>query len=615
MGGLVRIGIAGGVTMAWLVLASQFCCTAHAQRGAAGRPNIGSKQAQSPYTIPVTVRRVVLDVVVKDASGNAVRGLKKKDFVVYEQRKQEEIRSFEEVDLNPPSNADAPKMPQLPPDTYMNIAPVPERGPLYMIVYDAAHMEFDTEDAEDSGDQIQARKQLAEFLASKPAGTRFALFVMASDMRLVQGFTTDPNKLLEAFDVNRKEGHIPWKFLMGPNSGRYDPSLPYLVMRFLGHYMEGLPGRKNIIWLSSHFPVDVPMFGLQNQNVGNVMTPGADSPMQAQGFDGNAPLTMGDSWDSKVMKQAIDALNAAQVSVYPINVAGLKIGAAQGGIDTDADHIATVTGGRAYYNSNDIKEAIAKATEDGANYYEMTYAPSDMKEDGRQRNILVDVDRKGYKLEYRRYYYAEDPDAPLTNEEQRGLMAVADQVVAHHAGDSMYAYMQHGAPAAHDILFRAQFHAGPAVMATPDQMANLVNQPAYFVVRRTDKPAKLPPPVPLRAYTVEYLVQDQRAEQHRGGEVLEFAAGAFDADGKLLNGISQSAARGDAEGGKAQPFFRAEQTLEVPPRAAWLRVAVRDVNTDRIGTIEIPLPLESERPMAQAQKEHSGASTPANPNQ
>ncbi len=575
-----------------------------AQRGAAGRPNMGAKQAPTPapYTIPVTVRRVVLDVVVKDANGNPVRGLRKKDFTVYEQKKQQEVRSFEEVDFSPPTNVTAPKLPQLPPDTYMNVATTPEAGPLYVIVYDAVHMEFDTEDAEDSGDQIQARKQLAEFLASKPAGTRFALFLMTCDMRLIQGFTTDPNKLLEAFDVNRKQGHIPYKFLMGPNCGRADPTLPYMVMRFLGHYLEGLPGRKNLIWLSSHFPVDVPMFGLQNQNVGNVMTPGADAPMQAQGFDGNAPTTMGESWDAKVMKQAIDALNAAQVSVYPVNVAGAKIAAAQGGIDTDADHIAAVTGGRAYYNTNDLKGAIEKATEDGANYYEMTYSPADMKEDGKQRTILVDVNHKGYKLEYRRFYYAEDPDTPLTNEEQRGLMAVADQVVAHHAGDSMYAYMQHGAPTAHDILFRVQFHAGPAAQATPDQMANLVEQPAYFVVRKKDKPVKLPAAVPLRAYTIDYLVQDRSVEQHPGGQVLEFAAGAFDADGKLLNGISQNAVRaGDVAGQKAQPFFRAQQTLEVPPRAAWMRVAVRDVNTDRIGTLEIPLPLQADQQIAQKQ--------------
>jgi hypothetical protein len=136
-------------------------------------------------------------------------------------------------------------------------------------------------------------------------------------------------------------------------------------------------------------------------------------------------------------------------------------------------------------------------------------------------------------------------------------------------------------------------------MATPDQMASLVDQPAYFVVRKSNKPVKLPPPIPLRAYTIDYLVLDQSAAAHTGGQVLEFAVCAYDNSGKMLNGLSQNAVRGDASAKAAHPIFRAQQTLEVPSNAAWLRVAVRDVNTDRIGTMEIPLPLAGDRQIAQ----------------
>jgi hypothetical protein len=314
--------------------------------------------------------------------------------------------------------------------------------------------------------------------------------------------------------------------------------------------------------------------------------------LQAQGFAGSDDTTMGDSWSQKLMRQAIDALNESQVSVYPVDVAGLK--ANKDGIDTIAQHIADATGGQAYYNTNDISGAIMQATENGSNYYEISYAPSDSKEDSKMRSIRVSLDRKGYNLEYRQYYYAEDPDKPLWNDEKRLAVAVADQEVAHLPGDSMYAYMQHGAPADHDVLFRAQFHAGATAMATPDEMANLVEQPAYFVVRKSNKPVKLPPPIPLRPYTIDYLVLDQKAASQPGGQVLEFAAGAYDSKGKLLNGISQNAVRNQAAttgSGTQRPFFRAVQTLKVPTTAAWLRVAVRDVATDRIGTMEIPLPL------------------------
>ena len=90
--------------------------------------------------------------------------------------------------------------------------------------------------------------------------------------------------------------------------------------------------------------------------------------------------------------------------------------------------------------------------------------------DLKMRKIKVALDKKGYHLQYRQYYYAEDPDAPLYNSEKKIAAALAreDHPVAHLAGDSLFAYMEHGAPIDHDIVFRAQFHAGPVAMATPD---------------------------------------------------------------------------------------------------------------------------------------------------
>jgi VWFA-related protein len=579
------------------------CClavsaTSFAQRGRGGMMPSGNK----PYTIPVTVRRVVLDVVVTDSSDNAVTGLTQKDFSVSEDNKQQSIKSFETYDFAPTKEYVAPKPPDLPPDTFMNVATTQERGPLYVIVYDAVHMRHN--DIED--DQIIARKQLAQFMASKPAGTRFALFLLAEDFHLVQGFTTDPQQLLAAFD-NHKKGGVPLYFLYGSNYGAADVDLPYEVMAFLGHYLEGLPGRKNLIWMSSEFPATVPMFAVQNTiatatGTAGSMSASAGSPFQAQGFDGSAPTTMGDTWSVKVMRKAIDALNAAQVSVYPIDVGGLK--PELNGIDTAADHIAGATGGHAYYNTNDFAAAMQDATKNGSSYYELSYSPTNTAMDLKMRKIKVALDKKGYHLQYRQYYYAEDPDAPLYNSEKKIAAALAreDHPVAHQPGDSLFAYMEHGAPIDHDIVFRARFHAGPVAMATPAQMANLIEQPAYWVARKQDKPVKMPPPIPLRTYTIDYLVLDQVAGVHPGNQVLEFAACAYDSSGHMLNGLSQNAARqqGQAQPAGQEKYFRAAQSFDVPNTAAWLRVAVRDVNTDQIGTMEIPLPLADAATPAQA---------------
>jgi hypothetical protein len=176
--------------------------------------------------------------------------------------------------------------------------------------------------------------------------------------------------------------------------------------------------------------------------------------------------------------------------------------------------------------------------------------------------------------------------------------ATAGQIVAHHQGDSLYAYMVQGAPEAHDVLFRAQIEPGAEKMATAEQMADLQEQPAYFVLRRRNKPVKVPPPIPLRPYTIDYLVLDQTAASKKGQQTLEFAACAYNSDGKMLNGLSNYAMRPSVRSAQpqGQPLFRGQQVLEVPTTARWLRVAVRDVATDRIGTIEVKLPLAGAAP-------------------
>lgn len=496
-----RVGSVLAILFCLVLLSGSERC--RAQRGSVGRSYTSSNQ--SPYTIPITVRRVVLDVVVRDSHGKPVRGLKKMDFSVFENEKAQELRSFEEFDASSTEKFVAPKLPPLPPNTYMNVATTPERGPLYVIVYDMADMGYCNGDC-DVTEQMWARKELAKFIAEKPAGSQFALFVVAEDVHLVQGFTTDRSKLLMAFDVARKRQSLPWVFLYAANYG----SAPFQVLAFLGRYLEGLPGRKNVIWLASRFPIDIPQWGIPNMQGGTKDLGGGYKP---------APGTMGESYDEKVMREAINAIDNAQISLYPVDVSGVGVE------DLNAVDAAKVTGGRAS-QSNRLAADLMEATENGASYYQISYAPSAPDYDGKMRKIRVEAAHRKYGLEYRRYYFADSPNAPLTDDEKKAALAVAGQVVAHKPGDSMYAYMQHGAPEAHQILFRVHFQAGLAVMATPEQMANLVDQPAYFVMRKKNKPVKPLPPISLRTYAIDYLVLDQDADAHSRGKVLEFAAGA-----------------------------------------------------------------------------------------
>src|ERR1043166_3418911 len=71
--------------------------------------------------------------------------------------------------------------------------------------------------------------------------------------------------------------------------------------------------------------------------------------------------------------------------------------------------IAEQTGGKAFYNTNNIDKAIRESMEDGATYYTLGYYPENKDWDGRFRRVSVKVNRPGVKLHYRQGFYAVEP--------------------------------------------------------------------------------------------------------------------------------------------------------------------------------------------------------------
>jgi hypothetical protein len=263
------------------------------------------------------------------------------------------------------------------------------------------------------------------------------------------------------------------------------------------------------------------------------------------------------------------------------------------------EELAQMTGGGAYYGRNDLATALTKAMEHGANYYTLSYSPTNETYDGKLRNIQVALAKKGYKLSYRRSYFGVDKDARSQLAAATPPVDLAGSRGSIPQDDPLSAAMRHGAPMTHDLIFRAEFHAvGPPVLATPEQMSRLVEDPGSLRPHKQNRPAKVEKPIPLQAYTVDYRVLDaQRTPGAQQAATIEFAAAAFDADGNMLSGVLQDALRNSSAGQPAANpagFFRIQQQLDVPLKAAWIRVAVRDLSTKRVGTLEIPLPLAPE---------------------
>ncbi len=555
-----------------------------------------SEKQDGDIIFKAAVRRVIVDVVVTGTDGKPVSGLKAADFSVAEDGKPQKVLSFDAHDFDPVPES-LPKRPNLPVNTFINLPSGPERGPLYVLLLDLLNMEVD--------DQPAARKQLYEFALSKPLGTRFAVFVLGDGLHLVQGFTEDRNLLASALDPKSPRSHLPRIFLYADNFRPFY-SVPRVLIG-LTRYVGDLPGRKNIIWFSGSFP-------------SSILSSGGSSS-EAESFH-------------QEVKEATDAMARAQISVYPVDSHGVVVTGAGtgtqargignsrvmasngmstpdpiastgmgGGNPSDfalnarymtEDALAYATGGRAFHSTNNLVSALTEVTEAGGRYYTLTYAPTNQDYNGQQRNIHVELAKRGYSLAYRRVYYGSPSFVEPGSSGQKS--ASTEMAAIRQEADSLNVHMKSGAPIVHQLLFRVHVHPlGRPAKATPEQMAKLAGE-ASPTVDGKSAPAKSRRPIELQTYEINYAIAARR-------KTLEVAATAFGDDGKALNGVVQrvdedESALVDEE--SHEGIYRIQQRIDVPTAAVSIRIGVRDLKTDNVGALEVRLPLAREAPTADA---------------
>lgn len=123
-------------------------------------PELPTEAQESTLTIHQTVRRVIVDVMVRDANGKPVHGLTANDFSITEDKEPQRILSFDVYDFDKASISRAPNAPPLPPGVFENIPKVPERGPLYVMLLDLVNTEI--------ADQMTARQQVLKLSRASP---------------------------------------------------------------------------------------------------------------------------------------------------------------------------------------------------------------------------------------------------------------------------------------------------------------------------------------------------------------------------------------------------------------------------------------------------------------
>ncbi|HEV8180833.1 MAG TPA: VWA domain-containing protein [Candidatus Angelobacter sp.] len=389
------------------------------QSGAAADQQSSSPQQEAAVSpsnnvLRSTTRLVVVDVVTVDNKGEPVPDLKADDFTLVEDGKPQKISGFS---FQRAHGASAAPSTVHGANVFTNTPQYKDAGCLNVILLDTLNA--------DLGGKVSAKDHLLKYLGSGPAIQPTALFALDTKLTMLSDFTTDskmlktvledfkPHTVPKVMDVYTTAS--PFEMKGAPTSERSQETTVN-ALETLTRALSGYPGRKNLLWLSQAFPINFFPEIVQD----DAMTHGMQSQFPST-MVGNPNFKSSETGDfmAAVMKVANQLMNA-QVAVYPIDAAGLSKEQRLNSIST-MQAMAEQTGGRVFFNNNDLEFGIRSSINDGSTYYTLTYYPSNKTWDGRFRKIAITTTKPGTSLRYRQGYYAIDPGMPQTKKDSDKL--------------------------------------------------------------------------------------------------------------------------------------------------------------------------------------------------
>jgi VWFA-related protein len=331
-------------------------------------PLLSQTPAPSDFTLHTQARAVLTDVTVIDANGNPVHNLSRSAFHIFDDKKPQDIASFEEHTgaQSAVTQTSAPSAPHTFSNDYLLHPP-----PAFNVIV----LNTDTIDVVT---QMYLYKQLTDFINALPPQNSLAIFVHGGEFTLLlQNFTTD-HALLRAA-IRRAVPVIPMPEIRTPAELA---NRSYEAMHQIAVYLGQLPGRKNVLWFSA----------------GSALT----DPTKIPALDYGA------------LRIIYDELEASRIALYPIDVRGVEAGISLETIQMDEE--AKATGGHALYASNGLAQFSLKTIATDADFYTLSYSPRDFKQDNKWHNVKVTVDGGPYTLSYRTGYFGDGANTSDPNE-------------------------------------------------------------------------------------------------------------------------------------------------------------------------------------------------------
>jgi len=423
--------------------------------------------AGSQVTLRSVTRLVQITVVAEDSQGQPVADLTRDDFVLFDSGRERVIKVFTIDRAGRDHSIAAPAAPSNPAERVFTNTGVKRSGPnsVTVILLDSLNTKWT--------DQAQAARSVIRFLSQVHPDDHIAIYSIGlTGFRVLHDFTTDSSDLVA--QLASWKGEIPRpnspdlgdqlaSVLSGrdrtntlnqrrapvPSVNVHHTPQTLATMELLANRLAGIPGRKNVIWISNGFPT------IEWGNLATAaLSPANDARMAAYSRNGvpeaSAVDTIGESQSYiNELDRAVHLLDGANVSLYPIEARGLQtytpeiVGAPrkpsrtefgatgqsiydQGTQQTIYD-VAHRTGGRAFALINDVTGAMRSAVDDTRVIYTLGFYPESTRQDGKFHPITIKLaDRRGITLRYRQGYI-DAADTPADPQQRKNSLDQAAQ--------------------------------------------------------------------------------------------------------------------------------------------------------------------------------------------
>jgi VWFA-related protein len=503
---------------------------------------------QSPETFHVGTRMVLTDVSVTDPNGNPVHGLKASDFQIFDDDRPQVLASFEEHVTKPVSQME-------PADSsagaYSNEFLQHLPSALSIIVVDITNLKLP--------DQMYLAFQLNQFFKALPPGRPIALYWQSGQSHLLlQNFTTDRGQLSAA--LRKAIPRFP-----PPDRGSASPDSSLTTLQTIENDLDRAqyPGRKNVLWFSGGSSLFLHT---------DPMNPQISSSLR--------------SLDPSLLRDIYDQLETDRIAIYPVDARGLQsagIGpypsqsafaiAAQQGLMRNT---AEATGGAAFYNNNALDKIAAHWLESSGSFYTLTYSPKDLSYDNKWHTVKIrlSAENNGSTLSYRRGYFADATSTAREPGQKTRTMLRAD-------GDPSTSQDQPGNP----IIFQV------TVLPASHETVVAGGKPAMTSARAPKKGAvrySIHYSLPATDFTIKTM-------HGRRGVDVGVAVLAFNQDGAVETQLADKLTfQIDEEALRLHPraVIPADQQINLSKGQKYLSIAVWDMTSGRLGTLEIPLKIE-----------------------